>query len=66
MKKTIAVLLVVLLVLCVFVSCGKKQNSSGSAGTAKSGKQYSGKVMIYSSMQEAQLQAVEEAFEKAK
>lgn len=62
MKKALVVLLILSLVLCMFVACSKKEAKSAETTATK---QYSGKVMIYSSMQEAQLQAVEEAFEKA-
>ncbi|MCQ2398736.1 MAG: extracellular solute-binding protein, partial [Sphaerochaetaceae bacterium] len=70
MKKALTVILTVLAVLCLFVSCGKKAETTTAtapaAQTTKAAeKTYSGKVMLYSSMQEAQLQAVEEAFEKA-
>ncbi len=71
MKKILVTLLVVSLVLCAFVSCSKKAeaapaaDSGKAAATAAPEKKYSGKVMLYSSMQEAQLQAVEKAFEKA-
>lgn len=72
MKKVLVTLLVVSLVLCAFVSCGKKAEAAPAADSGKAAattaapeKKYSGKVMLYSSMQEAQLQAVEKAFEKA-
>ncbi len=64
MKKSLLVMiLAVALVFSAFAN-GASESSATQAGSA-SGKTYSGKVMLYSSMQEAQLQAVEEAFEKA-
>lgn len=63
MKKALIAILVVALALSMFVACSKKGESSATAETAK--KTYSGTVMLYSSMQEAQLQAVKDAFEKA-
>lgn len=67
MKKTLTIVLIVMLSVCLFVSCGKKAETSSASSTETKAaeKKYSGKVMLYSSMQEAQLQAVEEAFEKA-
>lgn len=63
MKKALIAILIVALALCTIVACSKKGESSATAETAK--KTYSGTVMLYSSMQEAQLQAVKDAFEKA-
>lgn len=60
MKKLLSIVLIMALVASFAFAAGTKEEAP-----ATSGKKYSGKVMIYSSMQEAQLQAVEEAFEKA-
>lgn len=60
MKKLLSIVLIMALVASFAFATGTKEDAA-----ATSGKKYSGKVMIYSSMQEAQLQAVEEAFEKA-
>ena len=60
MKKLLSIVLIMALVASFAFANGTKEDAA-----ATSGKKYSGKVMIYSSMQEAQLQAVEEAFEKA-
>jgi len=65
MKKALIAILIVSLALC-FVACSKKSAETTSSSAASTpAKTYSGKVMLYSSMQEAQLQAVKEAFEKA-
>lgn len=61
MKKGIAALLVATMAIgSVFANGGAETPAAGSTGS-KGGKT---KVMLYSSMQEAQLQAVEAAFEK--
>lgn len=60
MKKLLSIVLIMALVASFAFANGTKEDAP-----ATSEKKYSGKVMIYSSMQEAQLQAVEEAFEKA-
>lgn len=70
MKKILTFVLIAALAMTLAVSCGKKKaeapaDSGAKAAEAAPAKKYSGKVMIYSSMQEAQLQAVEKAFEKA-
>lgn len=57
--------LVILLVLVLALSSVFANGATETAASGKSEAKYSGKVMLYSSMQEAQLQAVEEAFEKA-
>lgn len=62
MKKGFVILLVLVLALTSVFANGSKE---AAAPAGKSEAKYSGKVMLYSSMQEAQLQAVEEAFEKA-
>jgi iron(III) transport system substrate-binding protein len=64
MKKALIAILIVSLALC-FVACSKKSGETTSSTATAATKTYSGKVMLYSSMQEAQLQAVKEAFEKA-
>ena len=74
MKKTITLILALLLMMALLVGCGNKpaetpaaQGDSAPAaqsGSADTGKTYSGKVMLYSSMQEDQLVALKEAFEK--
>lgn len=67
MKKAIVIVLTVCM-LFAFASCSKKQAAEPAPASTTEKvetKTYSGKVMLYSSMQEAQLQAVEEAFEKA-
>jgi len=63
MKKALIAILIVSLALC-FVACSKKSGETTSSTATAATKTYSGKVMLYSSMQEAQLQAVKEAFEK--
>ena len=68
MKKVFSLTLVMLLIATTLMSCGGNKQATtapkadDTATTA--GQTYSGKVMLYSSMQEGQLQAVKEAFEK--
>lgn len=57
MKRFITILLVLLMMLAV-VACG------GNKETADSGDKSGGKVMLYSSLKEAQLSALKEAFTK--
>lgn len=61
MKKVLSVLLVLAIAFTAFAN----GSTETAAPAAEAKKTYSGKVMLYSSMQEAQLQAIEEAFEKA-
>ena len=66
MKKLIALFSCVSIVILSLVGCGgQTQAPAATEAKKEEGPKYSGKVMLYSSMQEAQLQAVEEAFEKA-
>ena len=62
MKKFLLVLMISFTALSLF-SCNKKAASKSSDSTSDNSS-YKGKVMLYSSMQEAQLQAIEKAFEK--
>ncbi|MBP3200312.1 MAG: ABC transporter substrate-binding protein [Lachnospiraceae bacterium] len=68
MKKVFSLTLVMLLIATTLMSCGgnKQATTAPKADDAATtaGQTYSGKVMLYSSMQEGQLQAVKEAFEK--
>lgn len=61
MKKTLSFLMILLLAL---VGCSKKNSNDATSTSANADNGPSGKVMLYSSMQEAQLQAIEKAFEK--
>lgn len=63
MKRLLSLTLASMLVLATLAGCGNKQSASTQNGSA-SDQQYSGKVMLYSSMKETQLNAVKEAFEK--
>lgn len=60
MKKFLSILLVVFMSAMVLTGCGQKSEEETSSGDQN----YTGTVMLYSSMQEEQLQAVKEAFEK--
>lgn len=66
MKKILSLLLVCLMLVMTVTGCSNAQESNTQSdettGTAE--QTYSGTVMLYSSMQEEQLQAVKEAFEK--
>lgn len=71
-KRIISIIISVVLVLALLTACGEsKPNTSVTPETAKSSEatptpsvEPSGKVMIYSSMQEPQLQALKEGFNK--
>lgn len=68
MKKVLSLVLSMALIIATLVGCGgSKSKTTVPADTAVAdagGAQYSGKVMLYSSMKETQLNAVKEAFEK--
>ena len=65
MKRFLSLAVASMLVLATLVGCGGNKTSAPAQNDASSTEQkYSGKVMLYSSMQEEQLQAVKEAFEK--
>lgn len=66
MKKYLASILAILMAMIAIVGCAQKPQEAvkETAAAASTAPQYSGTVMLYSSMQEAQLQAVKEAFEK--
>lgn len=76
MKKKAALFLAMIMAFALLTSCGNsnndanKESANPSAGTTTStapddgNKTYSGKVMLYSSMQEDQLVAIKEGFEK--
>ena len=65
MKRFLSLAVASMLVLATLAGCGGNKTSAPAQNDASSTEQkYSGKVMLYSSMQEEQLQAVKDAFEK--
>ena len=66
MKKLVSLVLSIVLLLSLVACGGSKQTptTAESAATGETTQAYSGKVMLYSSMKESQLNAVKAAFEK--
>ena len=60
MKKFLSLVMSIVLVATLFAGCGGSSESANNS----SEQGYSGKVMLYSSMKESQLNAVKSAFEK--
>ena len=69
MKRILSLTVSMMLVLGLLASCGGSKQAATtapaeSAAAGEASQAYSGKVMLYSSMKETQLNAVKEAFEK--